>query len=185
MTFFITNILLALSLAVDAGVASVAIATKQQKALSRQWVIGIPLVFGALQGLMPLIGWVLSETFYFYIQRYDHWIAFGLLMVVGLNMLRNATRDEDDNPNTSLHVLTIFVLGIATSIDALAVGFTLTTISPEPLMTIIVIFAVTTALCYGGFTLSRGVPGSLANRSELLAGLVLIALACKTLVAHL
>lgn len=185
MIFFLTNIFLAVSLAVDAFVVSMAIATKHHKNISVKWFIFIPLLFGALQGIMPLLGWLITDGLYEYIEQYDHWIAFILLAVIGMNMIRNAGRDVDDNPKASFKLIPIFGLGIATSIDALAIGFTLNTITTAPIYTIIYIFFVTTILCYVAFFAARKIPQSIANPSEFFAGIVLIIMGVKTLLTHL
>lgn len=185
MIFFLTNFILAISLAVDAFVVSIAIATAHKKILSKGWFVFIPLLFGGLQGFMPLIGWLLSGRFYDSIERFDHWIAFGLLSLIGANMLRNSARDDDDHPKTTLYVTTILWLGIATSIDALAVGFTLSAMSTAPLYTILFIFCVTTVLCYGAFAGVHHIPQAIANPAERFAGIVLILLGIKTVLTHL
>lgn len=181
----VTNVLLGLSLAVDAFVVSLAIGAKQRNRLSVVSMLGIAFFFGAMQGIMPLIGWGISGAFFTYINTVDHWIAFILLVLIGGSMLRNAGRDEDDHPNASLTLSSIVGLGIATSIDALAVGFTLPTMTDHPLIAIAIIFAVTAVLCAVAFFGAKRIPEKIANPSEFVAGFVLIALAVKTLVTHL
>lgn len=181
----ITDIALAISLAIDAFVVSLAIGIKNYKKISRWQEIGIALCFGGFQTLMPLVGWQIGVILYAYIERVDHWIAFGLLVAIGINMLRNALWSKDDDAKTSVTLRTILALGIATSIDALAVGFTLPTISVAPLLTISTIGIITTGLCWLAFLGVKRIPKAFTNNAEVIAGIVLVVLGCKILITSL
>ena len=80
--------------------------------------------FGGFQALMPFLGWILGSRFKYYIENFDHWIAFLLLVAIGANMLREAFSDECEKVDNSFALKTMFVMAVATSIDALAVGIT-------------------------------------------------------------
>lgn len=175
----VSDILLALSLAVDAAVVSLAIGLKHKKNISLQWMVAIPLLFGFFQGFFPFISWKIAATFLQNIQFFDHWVASILLFFVGLNMLRNAFRNEDDHPKTVLKVYTIISLAVATSIDALAVGLALPTISTHPYTTIYTIGAVTSILCFIGIWGATRIPQRIANPAEAFSGIILIALGIK------
>lgn len=178
----VTDILLALSLAADAFMVSLAVGITHHKTLARWQGMAIALCFGGFQTLMPLVGWKLGMILYTYIEPVDHWIAFGLLVAIGLNMMRNALWGNTDHSNAGLTVRTILALGVATSIDALAVGFTLPTISVAPIFTIITIGVVTTGLCWLAFLGAARIPKIITNRAEILAGIILVALGCKILI---
>lgn len=179
----ITSLLLALSLAVDACVVSIALGIQNKKRMETFWhfAIGIPLCFGFFQAAMPFVGWQVASVLSNYISVVDTWIAFFLLIGVGANMIRNSFRDEDDHPDTSFKMNVIFSLAVATSIDALAVGFTLPTITSSPLLSIGTIGVITTLLCFFAFIGTSYIPERIANSSERIAGIVLICLAVKML----
>lgn len=177
-----TSIIIALSLAVDAFAVSIAIGTKQQRHMTQLYKFGVPITFGIFQAGMPLIGLFVASSILSYISAFDHWIAFALLSGIGMNMLRNSRRDEDDNPQTRLSILVILTLALATSIDALAVGFTLPTITTQPVFTVVTIGVITAVLCFIGIVATRYMPKTIANSAELIGGLVLIGLGIKVLI---
>lgn len=168
------------------------------------------LVFGLFQAIMPLIGWFLGESFRSYIQAFDHWIAFGLLAFVGIRMVKESVAPspeacEDDQPAadessrpTPIPVAladtrpkdvrdlkTLLVLGVATSVDALAVGLSFSMLGEPIGKPAAVIGVVTFLVCMGGFEFGRRVGGILEKRAETFGGLVLIAIGVKILVQHL
>ncbi|MFA6475443.1 MAG: manganese efflux pump MntP family protein [Patescibacteria group bacterium] len=180
----ITDLILALSLAVDAFVVSLALGVKH-KHLSKINAGLIALNFGVFQAIMPWLGWKTTVLFYEQIIMVDHWIAFILLALLGINMIRTVLNSAEAQPNVKISLKSILLLGVATSIDALAVGFTLPTISSQPLITITIIGGVTGLVCYLAFIGTRWIPKSISKPAELGAGLVLIGLGCKILLSHL
>ncbi len=135
------------------------------------------------QGVMPLIGWGLGTAFAGWIEAFDHWIAFALLSLLGLNMLRAAC-DETQSTDT-LAGWALFVAAIATSIDAAVAGITLPLFGVPVLLAGALIGGVTAALCLiaglGGARLGR----NLGSRAEIAGGILLIALGVKILAEHL
>ncbi len=119
-------LILAVGLSMDAFAVSVCKGLAMKKAGAKELCI-VGCWFGGFQALMPLIGYLLGTAFEQYITSFDHWIAFALLTLIGANMLREAfSNDEEESAGASLSFGTMLVLALATSIDALAVGITLT-----------------------------------------------------------
>ena len=118
-------VLIAVSLAMDAFAVSICKGLNMTKfSLKNALIIGV--FFGGFQALMPTVGWLLGSGFEQYITRFDHWIAFGLLALIGANMIREAFGKEEESGENAdrLKVKELFALAVATSIDALAVGIT-------------------------------------------------------------
>ena len=115
--------LLAVGLSMDAFAVAICKGLAMDKVtLQRAAVVG--LWFGGFQGLMPLLGWLLGSRFAAYITAVDHWIAFALLVLLGINMIREARCPDEDDTNASLAFRVMLPMAVATSIDALAVGVT-------------------------------------------------------------
>lgn len=179
----LTDLLLALSLAIDAFVVSLALGLKRNQ-LPYGSVVTVPLYFGFCQAAMPWLGWKTGTLFYRNIETYDHWIAFILLLLIGINLIREVKK-SDAHSALTISLKSLLLLGVATSIDALAVGFTLPTISTQPFLTIITIGIVTALLCGLAFMGTRLIPKKIASSAEIIAGVVLIGLGCKILITHL
>ena len=129
MALFVELFLLGVGLSMDAFAVSVCKGLGMRKLNKKQALI-IGLYFGGFQALMPLAGWFLGSRFAGYIQNFDHWVAFVLLVIIGGNMLREAFGPEDDEDEAAcavdakLDLKQLFLMAVATSIDALAVGVT-------------------------------------------------------------
>ena len=147
--------------------------------------------FGGFQALMPLIGFFLGSMFAEAIQSVDHWVAFGLLVLIGVNMLREAFSPEEDGgcsecADADLSVKSMFVMAVATSIDALAVGISLAMAGDVAIFAAVGIIGVCT------FTLSAvgvGVGSVFGSRFEqkaqIAGGVILVILGVKILLEHL
>lgn len=172
---------LALALAMDAFAVSLAQGAAGRVRLGE--ALKLALAFGVAQGVMPLIGWGLGTAFAGWIEAVDHWIAFGLLSLLGLNMIRAARKGTQATGRLAGWAL--FAAAIATSIDAAVAGITLPLLGVPVLLAGAMIGGVTAALCliaaFGGVHLGR----HLGSRAELAGGIVLIALGAKILVEHL
>ena len=120
---FIDLILIALGLAMDAFAVSIGKGLSM-KQINYKNIITVGLYFGIFQGLMPLIGYFLGKKFENLITSIDHWVAFVLLLIIGINMIREIFKKEDEEVSDKFDFKTMFPLAIATSIDALAVGIT-------------------------------------------------------------
>lgn len=146
----------------------------------------IAFAFGFAQFLMPLIGWSLGSAFLKILQNYDHWIAFLLLAFVGGKMLKESRNLDDSNEFKScLHIPTLIAMSIATSIDALAVGFSFACLKISIALPIIIIGLTTFSICLLGVYLGKMVGHLLEKKLEIVGGLVLIVIGTRILIEHL
>ncbi len=143
--------------------------------------------FGLFQGLMPIVGWLAGRSVQRYILAWNSWIAFGLLVFLGLHMIHGAMADgQDDKPATDpSRGLTLVALSIATSIDALAVGLTLAMIGVTIWLPALVIALVALVFSVVGVLLGNRIGAVWGSRVEVLGGLVLIGIGVKILFQHL
>ena len=143
------------------------------------------LYFGLFQALMPLAGFALGTQFQDFITDIDHWIAFVLLCLIGVNMIREACSKEDETVNASFRFLAMLPLALATSIDALAVGVTFSFLQVDILPAVLFIGIITFVLSAIGAKIGNVFGTKFKSLSELLGGLVLIAMGIKILLEHL
>ncbi len=146
--------------------------------------LSVGLYFGGFQALMPLIGYLLGSQFQQMITSVDHWIAFVLLVVIGINMIREARGDAEE-VDASFGAKSMFPLAIATSIDALAVGVTLAFLQVNILASVSLIGATTFVLSIIGLTVGNLFGAKYKSRAEILGGIVLIVMGIKILAEHL
>lgn len=192
-------VLIALGLSMDAFAVSVS-SGMCLKGLKPWQALRAAAFFGAFQALMPLLGWLAGAFFKGYIQSFDHWIAFALLCFIGGKMSYEALKEilaerrrgpgaaceavkADSGGITRLWPLT--VLSIATSIDALAVGLSLSMLGQAILVPALVIGAITFALCLFGVFFGKRIGSALGEWAEVLGGLVLIGIGIKIIVEHI
>lgn len=141
--------------------------------------------FGGFQALMPFLGWLLGSRFQSFISSVDHWIAFLLLGLIGLNMVRESRSQEEEEVGASFAPKAMLPLAVATSIDALTVGITFAFLRVE-IYWAITLIGVTTFLLSAIGVKAGGIVGERGkSRAELAGGLVLILMGCKILVEHL
>ena len=168
--------ILAVGLSMDAFAVSICKGLSIRALMPRHAVI-VGVWFGAFQALMPLAGWLLGAAFADMIAAVDHWIAFVLLAIIGGNMIREAVGQDEEDCDPSLAPLAMLVLAVATSIDALSVGFTIAHYDlPRALTSAGVIAAVTFVICTAGLALGKRFGTRLAGRANLLGGGILIAI---------
>jgi putative Mn2+ efflux pump MntP len=178
---------LAFALAMDAFAVSLGTGMALSPATARQ-TFRLAFAFGLFQFLMPIAGWAAGESFVKYIGRYDHWLAFALLLGVGGRMifesfhLERASGAPRPDPTRGLSLL---VLSIATSLDALAVGLSLAALRAPILYPALVIGLVAFAMTTAGMKLGPALGKVIGRRAELLGGLILILIGVKILVDHL
>ena len=181
-------LLLAVGLSMDAFAVSVCKGLAMKKATVRAQVT-CGAWFGGFQGLMPLIGFLLGTMFAEAIQFIDHWIAFGLLALIGINMLREAFSKECDcccGEDADLSVKTMFVMAVATSIDALAVGISLAMAGDVNIwLAVGLIGAVTFLLSGVGVRIGNSFGSRFEKKAEATGGIILILLGLKILLEHL
>ena len=180
----ITILLIALGLAMDSFSVSIAngLATKTFK-ISK--ALTIALFFGFFQGLMPIFGWLVGESIADYISAFDHWVAFGLLTIIGVKMIYESITNKPNNFLRAYTIKVILILSIATSIDALAVGFSFSFLNISIFFPAIIIGVITFFLSFLGVYIGRRFGKILKNRIEILGGLILIIIGLKILLEHI
>lgn len=178
-------LLLGVGLSMDAFAVSVCKGLAMKKAtLKAELTCGI--WFGGFQALMPLIGFFLGTLFAEAIQVFDHWIAFGLLALIGGNMLKEALSDEEETADADLSVKTMFLMAVATSIDALAVGISLAMAGDVNIWVAVSLIGVTTfVLSAIGVAVGNIFGSRYEKKAELAGGVILILLGIKILLEHL
>jgi len=176
---------LALALAMDAF--AVALGTGAVlSSLTGRHLFRLGFHFGLFQALMPVIGWLAGLTIIQWVEAWDHWIAFSLLAIIGGRMVYEAFSDEEKaNDRDPTKGLSLVLLSIATSIDALAVGFSLSVIGVSIWMPALVIGLVAGVLTIVGMLLGGRIGDRWGTRVEIFGGLVLIAIGIKILIEHL
>ena len=182
--------LLAVGLSMDAFAVSVCKGLAMKKAtLKAEATCG--LWFGGFQMLMPVTGFFLGSLFAEAIEAFDHWVAFGLLVIIGINMLKEALEKEDesgDDPekDADLSVRTIFLMAVATSIDALAVGISLAMVGSVNLWLAAAFIGICTCLLSAlGVKIGNVFGSRYEKKAELAGGVILILLGVKILLEHL
>jgi putative Mn2+ efflux pump MntP len=177
-------IILSIGLAMDAFAVAVCKGLAMPKMNWKKGII-IGTYFGIFQALMPLVGYLLGVRFQESIQNIDHWIAFILLGVIGLNMLKEATSKETEASNDSIKLKDMLILGIATSIDALAVGITFAFLKVNIWLAISLIGIITFVISVAGVKIGNIFGDKYEKKAEFAGGLILILLGCKILFEHL
>ena len=180
-------LLVAVGLSMDAFAVAVCKGLNMSKINYKRGAL-IALFFGTFQGLMPLIGWFLGVQFEKYIVSFDHWVAFVLLGFIGGNMIAEAfEKEEEDSCPDKFSIGELFVLAIATSIDALAVGITFALIAPVTGISVAVILigVITFALSFVGVVIGNKFGAKYKKRAELAGGVILCLMGVKILLEHL
>lgn len=149
----------------------------------------IALFFGGFQALMPFLGWIAGSSFEKYITGVDHWVAFGLLALIGGKMVWEVLFGKDgdgDTENSQFSILELFLLAVATSIDALAVGIAFAfTPGTDIALSVILIGCVTFVLSAAGVAIGNRFGSRYEKKAELVGGIVLILLGIKILIEGL
>lgn len=189
MIIFIELLLMGVGLAMDAFAVSICKGLGMRKVNKKQAVV-IGLFFGGFQALMPFIGWLLGSQFQTYITSIDHWIAFILLGFIGGKMIVEALKPEDENVEVKdldapLDIKEMFILAVATSIDALAVGITFAFLDYPIVEAISIIGIVTFIISIGGVYVGNFFGNKYKNKAEFAGGLILVLLGVRILLSHL
>lgn len=182
---FFELFLLGVGLSMDAFAVSVCKGLSTKKAGLRESAI-CGVWFGGFQGLMPLIGFFLGTLFAAAIEAFDHWIAFALLAIIGFNMLKEAFSGEEEENCADFGFKAMFVMAIATSIDALAVGISLAMAGNVKIFLAVALIGVTTFLLSAAGVKIGNVFGSKYEKgAQIAGGVILILLGVKILLEHL
>ena len=180
----ISLFLIAVGLSMDACAVAICKGLAMQKAtLKKSMLVG--LWFGGFQGLMPALGYVLGSQFENYIVSIDHWIAFILLGLIGVNMIKEALSKDEEEACDSLAVKDMFILAIATSIDALAVGVTFAFLQVDIIPAVLFIGVITFVLSTLGVKIGNVFGCRFKSKAELAGGIILILMGTKILLEHL
>jgi len=178
-------ILIAIGLSMDAFAVSVCKGLSIGRTTIRQRCIA-GVWFGGFQALMPLIGYLLGIGFKEYIDAFDHWIAFGLLALIGANMLRESLgKEEHSSIDCSLGFRQMLLLAIATSIDALAVGVSFAILNVNILWSITIIGITTFLFSFAGMKIGEIFGTKYKTPAEIAGGIILILIGLKILLEHL
>ena len=189
MVLFIELLLMGVGLAMDAFAVSVCKGLGMKKLNKKQAVV-IGLYFGGFQALMPLVGWILGIQFQKYITSIDHWIAFILLGFIGGKMILEAVKEWNEEDivevkDQPLDHRNMFVLAVATSIDALAVGITFAFLD-YPIVEAITVIGITTfVISIGGVYVGNFFRNKYEKKAEFVGGLILVLLGVRILLTHL
>ena len=189
MSLFIVLFLMGVGLSMDAFAVSVCKGLAMRKVNKKQAIV-IGLFFGGFQALMPLLGWTLGIQFEQYITSIDHWIAFILLGFIGGKMIVEAVKPDDESVEVKemdppLNIKEMFVLAIATSIDALAVGITFAFLDYPIVESIIIIGITTFVISIIGVYIGNFFGSMYKKKAELAGGIILVLLGVKILLEHL
>ncbi len=184
ITVFLTGI----GLSMDAFAVAICKGLKMQKLNYKQTFL-ISLFFGGFQALMPFVGWVLGHSFKNYIESFDHWVAFALLLFIGGKMIYEAFKGDEDDDSDKFDIKELFIMAIATSIDALAVGiaFAIDGIDTAGaiLLAVLIIGITTFALSAIGVFIGHKFGAVYKSKAELTGGIILILIGVKILLEHL
>lgn len=188
--FFIENILLGVGLAMDAFSVSL-VNGISEPCMKKKKIILIAFVFALFQALMPMTGWLCVHTIvdkFKMIQPFIPWIAFILLGYIGVGMLREGLKKDEAQNNCEREICfsALIIQGVATSIDALSVGFTLASYDiVAALLAANIIASVTFAICCGGVVIGKRFGTYLSNKSLILGGSILIVIGAEILIKGL
>ena len=176
--------LIAVGLSMDAFAVSVCKGLAMPKCTFKKAAI-VGLWFGGFQALMPAIGYILGAQFQEAIASIDHWIAFVLLALIGGNMIHEALDNDEEEADASLDVKTMFLLAVATSIDALAIGITFAFLKVNIIPAVCFIGIVTFIISFAGVKIGNVFGARYKNKADIVGGVILILLGLKILLEHL
>lgn len=181
-------ILIGVGLSMDAFAVSICKGLKMKKINYTNGLI-IALFFGVFQALMPIIGWLLGSQFANMIEKFDHYIAFILLCFIGINMIRETLKNDEpdlnDDGSLNINIKELFVLAIATSIDALAVGITFAFFNINIINSSLLIGIITFCISFIGVIIGNIFGLRYKQKAEFAGGLILILIGTKILLEHL
>lgn len=177
--------LIGVGLAMDAFAVSICKGLAMKK-MNYQKAFIIALFFGGFQALMPTLGYLLGNAFASKIAAIDHWIAFILLAMIGINMIKEAlSKEADECVDETLRLRDLTMLAIATSVDALAVGITFAFFNVSIVLSTTIIGIITFVICVIGVKVGHVFGEKYKSKAELAGGIILIVMGCKILIDHL
>jgi manganese efflux pump family protein len=178
-------LLIALSLAMDCFAVSIAGGAAAKKPTVFN-ALKVGIFFGLFQAVMPLIGWLVGFSFKNMIENIDHWIAFFLLAAIGSKMLYEALKKNTDERKINiLNYPTLLILSIATSIDALVIGISLSLLNVSLYLSVSIIGLFAFSFSVIGYFLGNKIGKIIGNKVEIVGGVILIGIGIKILIEHL
>lgn len=186
-----TILIIAVGLSMDAFAVALGVGTAQQGGTQRSR-FRISFHFGLFQSLMTGLGWLAGNAFSRFINQVDHWVAFGLLAFVGINMIRSGLKNEDEEHTQQAtsrrdpsrgHMLVL--LSVATSLDAMAVGLSMALLKQQIILPVIVIGITTLLLSLAGMLLGKRLGDAFGKRMEIVGGIILLGIGLRVLYTHL
>lgn len=185
---FLEVLLIGIGLSMDAFAVALCKGLSMRKFNFKAGLV-IALFFGFFQAFMPFIGWLVCKNFEKYITKFDHWIAFVLLAFIGVKMIVDSIKDmkkpDDVESEFKLKIGELFVLAIATSIDALAVGISFAFLSINIWSSIAIIGITTFILSLGGIVIGNKFGARFKTKAEIAGGIILVLIGLKILLEHL
>jgi putative Mn2+ efflux pump MntP len=188
MMSFLEILLIALSLSADCFAVSIS-SGGTMKYINIRHIFRMAFFFGVFQAIMPVIGFFLGLNLINYISKIDHWIAFIILVAIGTKMIYESKKIDELNCNENrgcpFGFKTLIILAVATSVDALAIGFTFSLIKTSILLPVIIIGAISFIMSIAGNAIGYTGKHFFENRMETIAGVILVLLGFKTLISHI
>lgn len=177
-------IILAVGLSMDAFAVSICKGLSVRKLEIKHMALA-GIWFGGFQALMPLIGYLLGSTFASYVQKFDHWIALILLAFIGLSMIKEVFGEDEEEVGDSFGAKTMFLMAVATSIDALAVGVTFAFLNVNVIFAVFTIGITTFIFSAAGIKIGNVFGLRFKSKAELAGGAILVLLGLKIFVEHM
>ncbi len=175
--------LIAVGLSMDAFAVAICKGLSVKKVTIKHGLI-VGAYFGGFQAGMPLLGYLLGSSFAKYIEAFDHWVAFVLLGIIGINMIRES-REQEEEVNASFGLKAMLPMAVATSIDALAVGISFAFMRVQIGWAVLFIGVITFTLSAMGVKIGNHFGAKYKSKAELFGGIVLVLLGTKILLEHL
>lgn len=176
--------IIGIGLAMDACAVSIGKGLTLSKVRLRH-MLSVGLWFGGFQALMPIIGYYLGRNFTAYVESLDHWIAFGLLLLIGLNMIRETLSGDEERHDGDFGFRTMLIMAIATSIDALAVGVSIAFMHVDIWSAAAAIGLITMVISAVGIQLGAKIGARIGSKAGIVGGLILIGIGTKILIEHM
>ena len=178
-------ILIAFALAIDAFAVSLGAGAYFRETTARQ-KFRLSFHFGLFQLIMPIIGWLAGSGLSKFIENFDHWLALGILSIIGINMIRNSMKKQEEKINKDIsRGFSLISLSVATSIDALAVGFSIGIINVSIFLPAIIIGIVAASMTLIGIKLGEILSLKFGKTMEIIGGCILILIGLNIVLEHL